>query len=101
MTAALDLLREYVALDDKHFPSAAPHEWMQWNDKVRAVVAEHDARPVLAPFDRATALILLEAASKSGDAGAISLAAQLAGAAPCEACGFVNYRCRCKTPNVR
>lgn len=48
-------------------------------------------------FDRTTALVLLSAAAKSGDPGAISLAAQLAGAAPCGICGFVNYKCRCKT----
>lgn len=53
---------------------------------------------VAAPFDLATALVLLMAASKSGDAGAISLAAQLAGAAPCADCGFVNYKCRCTQP---
>lgn len=50
--------------------------------------------------NRAFALVLLGAASKSGDSGAIALAAQLAGAAPCEACGFVAYRCRCLTSNA-
>lgn len=49
----------------------------------------------LVPFDRTTALVLLQAASKSGDPGAISLAAQLAGAAPCKDCGYVNFKCRC------
>ena len=97
---AIELLREHIVLDDKHFPSAAPHEWMQWTDKVRALVAECDAEPLLPPFNHATALVLLSAASKSGDPGAISLAAQLAGAAPCGACGFVNYRCRCEAANV-
>jgi hypothetical protein len=41
---------------------------------------------------------LLMAAAKSGDEGTIRLAAQLAGAAPCEKCGFVNVHCRCPVP---
>lgn len=56
------------------------------------------APAVPAPFDRTTALVLLQAASKSGDPGAISLAAQLAGAAPCTDCGYVNFKCRCAAP---
>lgn len=59
------------------------------------------APAVPAPFDRTTALVLLQAASKSGDPGAISLAAQLAGAAPCTDCGYVNFKCRCAAPAVR
>lgn len=46
--------------------------------------------------DKTFALLLMGAAAKSGDSNAIALAAQLAGAAPCEACGFVNWHCRCK-----
>lgn len=42
------------------------------------------------------ALVLMQAASKSGDPGAISLAAQLTGAAPCKDCGYVNFKCRCQ-----
>ena len=53
--------------------------------------------PVVPSFDRTTALILLQAASKSGDPGAIGLAAQLAGAAPCKDCGYVNFKCRCQS----
>ena len=49
---ALELLREYVVLDDKHFPSAAPHEWMAWNDKVRAILA---APPATHPTPAAVA----------------------------------------------
>lgn len=56
------------------------------------------APAVREPFDRTTALVLLQAASKSGDPGAISLAAQLAGAAPCTDCGYVNFKCRCAAP---
>ena len=61
-------------------------------DKLEAALA---AAPQAVPFDRTTALVLLQAASKSGDPGAISLAAQLAGAAPCKDCGYVNVKCRC------
>lgn len=61
-------------------------------DIYRAMIA---AAPQAVPFDRTTALVLLQAASKSGDPGAISLAAQLAGAAPCKDCGYVNFKCRC------
>lgn len=46
-------------------------------------------------FNRAVAHVLLTAASKSGDPGAIELAAQLAGAAPCRRCGYVHFNCRC------
>ena len=49
-------------------------------------------------YNKATALVLLSAASKSGDPGAILLAAQLAEAAPCETCGYVNFHCRCGIP---
>lgn len=49
-------------------------------------------------FDKTTATLLLAAASKSGDPGAIALAAQLAGAAPCPNCGYVNFACRCTLP---
>ena len=46
-------------------------------------------------YNKATALVLLSAASKSGDPGAILLAAQLAEAAPCKTCGYVHFHCRC------
>lgn len=45
--------------------------------------------------NKAFASVLMDAAAKSGDEGAIRLAAQLAGVAPCAKCGFVNYHCRC------
>lgn len=48
------------------------------------------------PIDRAFASILLTAASKSGDPGTIRLAAILAGAAPCETCGYIHDMCRCE-----
>ncbi len=56
------------------------------------------ATPALAPadFDRTTAIILLSAAARSGDPGAIALAAQLAGAPPCPVCNYVRFACRCK-----
>lgn len=54
------------------------------------------AQPEVAPtFDRTSAVVLMSAAAKSGDPGAISLAAQLAGAAPCEKCNYVRLHCRC------
>ena len=56
-------------------------------------------RPVTELYCRTTAIALLMAASKNGDAGAISLAAQLAGAAPCATCDFVQHKCRCEPPN--
>jgi hypothetical protein len=77
--------------------------------KARAALsAPPPAQAAEAPegFNRATALALLSAASKSGHAGAIKLAAQLAGAAPCDSCGYVNFHCRCAAspsgaPSVR
>lgn len=41
------------------------------------------------------ARVLLSAASRSGDPGTISLAAQLAGVPPCQGCGFREKFCRC------
>jgi predicted dienelactone hydrolase len=68
---------------------------------IAAIRAHLAAQPAPAPpFDRTTALVLLQAASKSGDPGAISLAAQLAGAAPCKDCGYVNFKCRCQPAPV-
>jgi hypothetical protein len=58
--------------------------------------AQPSAEPV--EFDRPIALILMTAAAKSGNEGAMRLAAQLAGAAPCEKCGYVNFHCRCAAP---
>lgn len=43
----------------------------------------------------AIALDLLVAAGKSGDPGAIGLAAQLGGVPACLDCGYVVQRCRC------
>jgi hypothetical protein len=45
--------------------------------------------------DKAFQVTLLSAAARSGDPGAISLAAQLSGAAPCEKCGYIKHACRC------
>ena len=45
--------------------------------------------------DTAFAMVLLSAAAKSGHAGTLELAAQLANVAPCEKCRFVWYACRC------
>ena len=56
------------------------------------------ANPEPEPFDRTTATVLLSAAAKSGDPGAIGLAAQLAGVPPCDGCGFVRNKCRCPQP---
>lgn len=36
------ILEKYFVLLDKHFPSAAPFEWQQWEDEARAALA---ARP--------------------------------------------------------
>jgi hypothetical protein len=70
-------------------------------DANRAACAALAAQPApVPPFDRTTALVLLQAAAKSGDPGAISLAAQLAGAAPCKDCGYVNFKCRCEPAPV-
>jgi hypothetical protein len=49
--------------------------------------------------DLTTAVMLLSAAGSSGDVGAITLAAQLAGCAPCPSCGYVNYHCKCGDQN--
>lgn len=45
--------------------------------------------------DNTFARVLLDAAAKSGDPGAIRLAMQLGGVAPCEKCMFVHYHCQC------
>ena len=45
--------------------------------------------------DKQLAIELMAAASRSGDEGAIRLAAQLADVAPCEKCGFIRSHCRC------
>ena len=49
-------------------------------------------------YNKATALVLLSAAAKSGNPDAILLAAQLAEAAPCKTCGYVHFHCRCGIP---
>ena len=67
--------------------------------RLERAMAERNASltvKVQAQPDKTSAQILMSAAAKSGDPGAIALAAQLAGAAPCEACGFVNWHCRCE-----
>jgi len=46
-------------------------------------------------ISKCVALDMLVAASKSGDPGTIELAAQLAGVAPCEICGFAPAGCHC------
>ena len=56
-------------------------------------------RPGAAPQpNNYDAVCMLSAASKSGDRGTVLLAAQLAGVAPCEKCGYVNSHCRCTEP---
>jgi hypothetical protein len=67
-----------------------PHEVVE---AARTALAQRADEPVA--FNKAYALALLTEASKSGDGGAISLAAQLAGASPCTVCGYVNFKCRC------
>jgi hypothetical protein len=42
--------------------------------------------------------MMLAAAAKSGDAGTIRLAAQLAGCLPCPDCDFIKSACRCGAP---
>ena len=74
--------------------------WSECNREDRSAVPVFFSPPTPttqepSSFDRATAFVLLGAASKSGDEGAMRLAAQLAGAAPCEVCGYVNFKCRC------
>lgn len=46
------------------------------------------------------ASLLLSAAAQSGDENTIKLAMQLAGCAPCEKCGYVNFHCKCPTAAV-
>jgi hypothetical protein len=43
----------------------------------------------------AIAKTLLTAAARSGNPGALELAAQLSDAWPCKVCDFVNYKCQC------
>jgi hypothetical protein len=50
------------------------------------------------PPNKAFGLVLLSAAARSGNRGAIELAAQLSGFAPCAACGYVHQHCRCAHP---
>lgn len=52
------------------------------------------------PVVDAAGKALLDAAAKSGDAGAMTLAAQLAGVPPCEGCGYRKEFCRCGTAGV-
>jgi hypothetical protein len=54
------------------------------------------AAPVAEAPNRAFALMLLTAASKSGDAHAIQLAAQLGGFPACTGCNYAVQFCRCK-----
>jgi hypothetical protein len=54
-----------------------------------------DAGASAAPLD-AGGRALLNAAATSGDEGAVRLAAQLAGVAPCEGCDYLPSHCKCK-----
>lgn len=48
------------------------------------------------------AKLFMSAAMKSGNEGAIRLAAQLANAQPCEKCDFIWNKCRCTPkPNAK
>lgn len=90
--------RETLELAIGALENALPTYWtegarIEASTALRTALTAQPAEPV--GFDRTTALVLLSAAAKSGDPGAISLAAQLAGAAPCKDCGFVNFKCRC------
>ena len=58
-------------------------------------IAEALAAPQGEAPNMAVAHCLLSAAAKSGDKGAIELAAQLAGVPPCKDCGYVIQHCRC------
>lgn len=78
--------------DDLAALDAAVSTYLAGNGQSPAAPAQSTKTDV--PIN-AFAISLLSAAAKSGDAGAIKLAAQLADVAPCEQCGFVNYRCRC------
>lgn len=51
------------------------------------------------PPNKLWAVMLMGAAAKSGHAGTIRLAAQLAGAEPCDKCGYVWNHCKC-APNA-
>ena len=55
-----------------------------------------ERRVMRKPPNKWFAVALMSAAAKSGGAGAIRLAAQLAGAEPCERCGFVWNHCKCE-----
>lgn len=96
-----DVLKQVRAILVSMRHAALQADWETFDADHRAALealnSAIDAQQVAAPpeFDRATALVLLCAASMSGDPGAISLAAQLAGAAPCTTCDYVNFRCRC------
>lgn len=68
--------------------------------KVADAAIAAKAQAPAAGFDRTTALLLLSAASKSGNEGAIRFAAQLAGATQCHGCGYVNFHCRCAAPKA-
>ncbi len=52
------------------------------------------------PPNNAFACTLLSVAARTGDAGSIRLAAQLADAQPCPDCDFIWTHCRCVTPNA-
>ena len=83
----------------------------EWNRRMYAAIArltaaQEAARAALEELDRvdrlaidrankSLAVSLLVAASRSGDPNAITLAAQISGAAPCETCGYIRVHCRC------
>ena len=66
-----------------------------WLRRVSEAKAAQPAAEPVAPIDRAFALTLLSEAAKSGHAGTMKLAAQLAGVPACEGCGYVKQHCRC------
>ena len=80
------LLQERAQLDQ---------EWAELQAMKRAYKTEAALAARPKGFNRAYALSLLSAASKSGNEGALSLAAQLANAEPCAVCGYVWNNCRC------
>jgi hypothetical protein len=80
-----------------------PEGWLdedaaqELRDRITELETQIASRPAADETPRNTvfARILMDAAAKSGDPNAISLAAQLGGIAPCDKCGFVNYHCKC------
>lgn len=71
-------------------------EMIQFARAIEAAILrklEEQERP-----NNAFAITLLSEACKSGHAGTIELAAQLAGVPACSVCGFVCNHCRCAAP---